>query len=149
MELESFAGKEVSEEIRLPALEAGIFRARFARALTADLSRLEGRFGAAPDALVGVEFLSGTVFAVDYVARTLRLGRQDAWPSAVGLDGRSPHPVVDVTIDGVRLRLKIDTGAEVIGVFDSAAPAWQGRVESEVDAADLSGAHGDDDTKTR
>lgn len=141
VELETFAGKEAAEEIQLPSLRAGIFRAGSTRALTADLSRLDARFGGAADAIVGAEFLSGRAFAIDYIGRTLRPGRQGgAWPSTVRLTRRSPFPVADVTIDGVRLRLKIDTGSEAIAVFESAAPpAWKARVDTDVEANALSG----------
>jgi hypothetical protein len=124
----------------IPKLAVGAFSAANVPALSADLSRLEPRFGIKADVVVGVNLLRGACFNIDYVRRRLSFACQGGWRATLPLDRGSPHVVADVTIDGVQLRLLVDTGSETVMVFDDATPvAWRSRVEAEIDAWDFSG----------
>jgi hypothetical protein len=136
----TLGGSSHSQQVQLPAVRLGPFRVERARALTADLSGLKARFGVVPDVNAGVELLRGACIVIDYLNRSLHFERRAAWPAVVPLDRVSPHLIVQVEIDRVRLRLAVDTGAEAVTVFDAAAPAvWDARVEGEVAAGDLFG----------
>jgi predicted aspartyl protease len=138
--VDSFTRTNELESVVIPSLAVGPFSAMDVSALVADLSRLEPHFGIKADVVVGAGLLRGACFSIDYVRRRLNFTCRDGWRATLPLDGRSPHVVADVTIDGTSLRLVVDTGSQAVLVDDDATPvAWQSKVEAEIDAWDFSG----------
>jgi hypothetical protein len=138
--VDSFTRSDQLESVVIPSLALGPFTATNVSALAADLSPLEPRFGIKIDVVVGVSLLRGTCFSIDYVGRRLGFACRDGWRASLPLDHRSPHVVADVTIDGTRLRLLVDTGSQAVVIYEDAMPAvWRSRIEADIEAWDFSG----------
>ena len=138
--VDSFTRTDELESVVIPDLAVGPFSVADVPALVADLSRLEPHFGIKTDIVVGAGLLRGVCFSIDYVGRRLSFACREGWRATLPLDGRSPHVVAEVTIDGTPLRLVVDTGSQAVVVDDDATPvAWQSRVEARIDASDFSG----------
>jgi predicted aspartyl protease len=138
--VDSFTRSDQLESVVIPSVELGGFTAANVSVLAADLSPLEPHFGIRIDVVVGASLLRGTCFTIDYVGRRLRFACRNGWGASVPLDRSSPHVVVEVTIDGMPLRLLVDTGSEAVVIYEDAIPAaWGSRVEAEIDARDFSG----------
>jgi len=134
------SGSVAAADIVLPPVRIGPLRHAEARALSLDLAAVAAARGCPFDVIVGGDLLRGTCFAIDYPARTLTFGCRSGWNGHVDLDPTSPYLLVETRIDGVDLRLHVDTGAPVILVHDRAAPPeWDARVTAEVNASDVAG----------
>jgi hypothetical protein len=141
VELSSFSGTESAEEVIVPSLTVGPFRAAGFRALVADLSRLDDRFGLTPDVILGSEALKGSCFSIDYANRTLHFGRRGGWQSHVALRSTAGFLVVEALIEGHRFALLADTGSAAIVLFESAVPPrWRTRSATTLEAEDFTGS---------
>jgi predicted aspartyl protease len=133
-----FRGRMAARQIVLPAIRLGDARKESLEALAADLPAASG--ACEHDVIAGADLLRGTRFTIDYAARRLVFGGARRWRMRAAFDPRSPYLVAEVVIDGVRLRLLMDTGSELLAVYEGAAPAdWHRRVDAEVAADNVTG----------
>ena len=138
--VDSLTGTSELESAVLPSLAVGKFSALEVPVLVTDLSCLEPQFGVRPDVVLGVGVLRGACFSIDYVRRTLSFACRDDWRRSRPLDRRSALLVVDVTIDGTPLQLRVDTGSPALVLYDEAVPeGWRSRVDAEITGYDFSG----------
>jgi predicted aspartyl protease len=94
-----------------------------------DLSYLEG---ARVDAVVGLDVLARTTFAIDYRTHVLRFASPDREDAVAPLEPAWPFLTVRMTIAGQQVRLLIDTGSHDLVLFKTRMPAalsdmpWRG-----------------------
>jgi hypothetical protein len=118
--MEVFGDTVIAQTLVAPSLSLGSVRLYDLPVIVADLRPQQHRFGHRIDALVGMDILAGGCLTVDYVARRLTVDCLP--PSTPAVPFRGPLPVVDVFIDGHPYRLLIDSGSEIIAVFETALP---------------------------
>lgn len=122
-ELGAFGQRTPADRVVLPSVQLGPLRTAPLPAVAIDLHKLGGALGLQPDAVIGLDILLGTCFTVDYRRRTLTFGRTAGWDVSIGLDPRSIDPVVVTNIDGNAYRLLVDTGSDLIIIFERARQA--------------------------
>jgi predicted aspartyl protease len=139
--LATFSTLEAADQVEVPTMRLGPIQRTGMRVLVADLTGLKPTFGTAPDVIVGADFFRDERFTIDYTARRLHFGPAEGMAARVPLDPSTSHLIVRVTIDDTPLRLVVDTGSEVIALFEHRIPAsWRRRAGSPVAAADFTGA---------
>lgn len=132
--LSVFSQAHRAETIALSHIQVGPVRRQSFPALASDLSSLASRLGWQPDAILGLDILLGHCLILDYRTRQLIFACQTGWSSSVPLE--TPYPVVPVSIDGHDYRLLVDTGSDVIALYETAAAKHANTFERESLAAD-------------
>ena len=135
-----FHGAAAAEAIVAPSIRLGPVLKTSVSVLSADLSGHAAILDCAHDVIVGADVMRGVCFTIDYRARTLWFGRSEGWKRGVSFDRTSPYLVIDAIVDAVRLRLLVDTGSEVIAIYERAVPAgWRARVDADVGGTSVTG----------
>jgi hypothetical protein len=109
-------GKKVRVKgVVLPELRLGPLRAQSLQAGVGDLSFLAG---ARIDAVVGLDVLTLSSFEIDYRARKIRFGPAAPLGSAADLKVVWPFLTVQMGVQGVPVRLLVDTGSRDLILFE-------------------------------
>lgn len=119
--LSTFGQTLSAQRVAVPEIRVGPIRARHRSVLAADLSEAAGRVGFRLDAIVGVDVLTGHCMVVDYRARLVGFSCGTEWRATAPCNPDALLPVVLARIDGRTHRLLVDTGAEVLALFERAA----------------------------
>ncbi len=117
-----FARTVPAQRVVLPDVDLGPIHAVGVEALAQDLSFIERMLGVRIDALIGLDVLGRRSFSIDYAAGLLRF---DPVPDAAEVwsdlaEGDS-YAVVEIELNGVPVRLMVDTGVKHIILFESRA----------------------------
>ena len=109
-----------AEQAVLPSVQIGSLRVEFLPVLIRDLSSLAKDLGIRIDGIIGMDVLGLTSFGIDYTTRKLVFGAAPAYGSSAPLQS-TPPPWLTVTVevDGVPIRLLLDTSASGIILFQS------------------------------
>lgn len=132
-----------TERVTLPSVDIGPVHAAHVEALVEDLSFIEARLGVRIDALIGLDVFGSRDFSIDYAASRLRfdapLDAADVWTDIAAGDG---YAVVEMELNGVPLRLMVDTGANHVILFASHVPGLyaNARIENEKVSSTIGGA---------
>ncbi len=113
----------------LPGLQIGLFRPGDVPAGIGDLSYLQG---SRIDAIVGLDVLARTSFAVDYTTRKLSFGPADRESAVAPMQIVWPFLTVKLFVAGHPMHLLVDTGSRDLVLFKSRMSAsllpipWKG-----------------------
>ena len=108
--------------VDLPDLRLGAIHAQSPEVIVMDLSGVAQRFGLHPDAIVGMDILRLSSFAIDYDSRQIWFGDGGPMPSALPLEQNQPYLIVKAKLDDLPLTLMIDTGCENVVLFANRFP---------------------------
>jgi len=118
--------------IRSTILNGFRIGARQPDAVPAGVSDLSYLDGVRIDAIVGLDVLARTSFSIDYREHVLRFSPGGREEFVVPLEVVWPFLTVQMTIEGQRIRLLVDTGSSDLVLFRSRMPAalshvpWRG-----------------------
>jgi predicted aspartyl protease len=139
--LSAFGQTLSAERVVLPGMRLGSIRAKDPSVLAADLSATASLVGLPLDAIVGVDVLRGHCVVVDYRARQLDFTCTTRWRVTEPCSPDTLLPVVKAWIDGREHRLLVDTGADVLALFERAAAGHgDGQPLEEFGAVSLAGS---------
>lgn len=108
--------------VTLPNLRLGPVRAESLPVLVQDLSFVQTTLGVRVDAIVGLDFLGRSSFAVDYESKKMVFGSIDPACLAIPFKHGAPTVTVEVRLNGQPVRLLIDTGARDLLLFERHLP---------------------------
>jgi predicted aspartyl protease len=109
-----------AEQAVLPSVQIGTLRAEFLPVLIRDLGFLEKGLGIRIDGIIGMDLLGLSNFGIDYTTKKLVFGATPTYGSSAPLQSTLPHWLtVTVEVDGVAIRLLLDTSASGIILFQS------------------------------
>ena len=106
----------------LPDLQLGAIHAQSPQVIVTNLSGVARRFGLHADAIVGMDILRLSSFAIDYNSRRIWFGDGEPMPSALPLEQNQPYLIVKAKLDDLPLTLMIDTGCEDVVLFANRFP---------------------------
>lgn len=109
---------EVQQAV-LPSVQIGPLRADSLPVLIRDLGFLEKSLGIRIDAVIGLDVLSLSNFSIDYARKKIVFGTGQSFVSAVRFQSGPPFVTVQMEVDGVSIRLLLDTGASGLLLFQS------------------------------
>jgi hypothetical protein len=101
----------------IPDLELGPIRAASLPVQVQDLSRLERDLGIPIAGIVGMDVLSKSSFHLDYVKKEIEFGEVSPAGIPVHFDARAGIAVAEVSIEGRRARILVDTGSDRVVLF--------------------------------
>lgn len=110
------------ERVVLSSLQVGSFRAESLPGLVQDLSFVDTIVGIRIDAIVGLDFLGQSSFAVDYESKKIVFGPIQAMSLFVPLKTGAPVATVEVRLNGQPVRLLVDTGTRNLILFEQRLP---------------------------
>jgi predicted aspartyl protease len=110
------------ERVVLPSLQVGSFRVESLLGLVQDLSFIDTTIGIRIDAVVGLDFLGHSSFAVDYESKKMLFGPIAAMSSAVPFKTGAPVVTVELRLNGMPVRLLVDTGTRNLLLFECQLP---------------------------
>jgi predicted aspartyl protease len=107
----------------LPDLQLGAIHAVAPQVIAMDLSGSAQRLGLYTDAILGMDILHRSSFSIDYRSKRIWFNSREPIASDVSLDTKSqPYLIVFARIDGLPVRLMIDTGCENGMLFANRLP---------------------------
>jgi len=112
----------IVERVVLPSLQVGSIRAESMPGLVQDLSFVDTVVGFRIDAIVGLDFLGRSSFAIDYESKKMVFGPIDAGPLIVPFKIAAPMVAVEVRVNGQPVRLLVDTGSRNLLLFERQLP---------------------------
>jgi hypothetical protein len=109
-----------TEQAVLPSVRIGTLRVEFLPVLIRDLGFLQKDLGIRIDGVIGLDVLSLSNFSIDYTIRRITFGTVPVYGSSTPYQSTSP-PWLTVTmeVDGVPIRLLLDTAASGLILFQS------------------------------
>lgn len=110
----------------LPSLRVGPLRIESLPVLTEDLSFYEKALGQKVDAIVGMDVLSKSSFAIDYRKKEILFGPTKTLSFVVPFDTEVPVVTVQMTVHTQRLRLVVDTGTPDLMLLKNQIPGFIG-----------------------
>lgn len=108
-----------AEQAVLPSVQIGTLQAEFLPVLIRDLSFLQKDLGVRIDAIIGLDVLGLSNFSIDYSTRRIVFGATPAYGSTTPLQSTPPWFTVRMEVNGVPIRLLLDTAASGIILFQS------------------------------
>jgi hypothetical protein len=111
------------ERVVLPGLQVGSIRAESLPGLVQDLSFVDTIVGLRIDAIVGLDLLAQSSFAVDYESRKMVFGPIEVSSLMVPFKTAAPMVTVELRLDGQLVRLLVDTGSRDLLLFEGQLPA--------------------------
>lgn len=105
------------QAVSIPAIEFGPLRWEGLSGIAADLSPLTYQMGIRPDVLIGMDLLKLSKFVIDYKAKTITFGESPSLKYTSRLLPEQRLALLEVVLDGKRLRLQIDTGFNAVLVY--------------------------------
>lgn len=103
----------------LPSVQIGPLRPESLPVLIRDLGFLEKSLGIRIDAVIGLDVLSLSNFSIDYARKKIVFGTGQSFVSAARFQSGPPFVTVQMEVDGVSIRLLLDTGASGLLLFQS------------------------------
>jgi predicted aspartyl protease len=110
----------------LPSLRVGPLHTESLPVLTEDLSFYEKALGQKVDAIVGMDVLSKSSFAIDYRKKEILFGPTKSLGFVVPFDTEVPVVTVQMTVHTQRLRLVVDTGTPDLMLLKNQIPGFIG-----------------------
>ena len=109
-----------AEQAVLPSVRIGTLRAESLPVLIRDLGFLQKDLGIRIDGVIGLDVLSLSNFSIDYTTRRITFGAAPVYGSSAPYQS-TPPPWLTVTmeVDGVPIRLLLDTAASGLILFQS------------------------------
>ena len=109
-----------AEQAVLPSVRVGTLRAESLPVLIRDLGFLQKDLGIRIDGVIGLDVLSLSNFSIDYTTRRITFGAAPVYGSSAPYQS-TPPPWLTVTmeVDGVPIRLLLDTAASGLILFQS------------------------------
>jgi predicted aspartyl protease len=109
-----------AEQAVLPSVRIGTLRAEFLPVLIRDLGFLQKDLGIRIDAVIGLDVLSLSNLSIDYATRRITFGAAPVYGSSAPYQSTPPHWLtVTMEVDGVPIRLLLDTAASGLILFQS------------------------------
>jgi predicted aspartyl protease len=105
------------QAVSIPAIEFGPLRSDGLSGIATDLSPLTYRMGIRPDVLIGMDLLKLRKFVIDYKSKTITFGEIPSLKYTSRLLLEERLALLEVVLDGKRLRLQIDTGFNAVLVY--------------------------------
>jgi hypothetical protein len=103
----------------LPSVEIGPLRVISLPVFIRDLAFLQKSLGIRVDAVIGLDMLSLSSFTINFASRKILFGPVEPADSAVPFQSGPPLITVQMKVQGVILRLLLDTGASGLLLFQS------------------------------
>lgn len=117
-----FARTVPAQRVVLPDVDLGPIHAVGVEALVQDLSFIGRMLGVRIDALIGLDVLGRRNFSIDYASGCLRFDplpdATEVWADVVEGDS---YAVIEIELNGVPVRLMVDTGVKHLVLFESRA----------------------------
>lgn len=110
------------ERVLLPSLQIGPLRDEFLPALVQDLSFVDTVVGIRVDAIVGLDFLGQSSFAIDFESKKVVFGPIEAMSFVVPFKTGAPVVTLEVRLNGQPVRLLVDTGSRNLLLFERQLP---------------------------
>src|SRR6516225_1359233 len=108
-----------AEQAVLPSVRIGTLRAEFLPVLIRDLGFFQKDLGIRIDGIIGLDVLSLSNFTIDYTTRRIVFGAAPVYGSSAPLQSTPPWLTVKMEVDGVSIRVLLDTAASGIILFQS------------------------------
>jgi predicted aspartyl protease len=108
-----------SEQAVLPSVQIGTLRAESMPVLIRDLSVLQGELGIRIDGIIGLDVLRLSNFSINFTTRRIIFALTPVYGSEAPLQSTPPWLTVRMEVDGVPLRLLLDTAASGLILFQS------------------------------
>jgi predicted aspartyl protease len=107
----------------LPDLQLGAIQTVAPQVIAMDLSGVAQRSGFYADAILGMDILRRSSFSIDYHSKRIWFDSREPIGPDLSLDRKSqPYLIVFARIDGLPVRLMIDTGCETGMLFANRLP---------------------------
>jgi hypothetical protein len=100
-------------------VQIGKLQVEFLPVLIRDLGFLQKDLGIRIDGIIGLDVLSLSNFTIDYTTRRITFGAAPMYSSTAPLQSTPPWLTVTMEVDGVSIRLLVDTAASGIILFQS------------------------------
>jgi Aspartyl protease len=111
-----------AQYVTVDLVHVGWIRATRLAMVVVDLTRLEQVLGIHIDAIVGLDALAGSGFAIDYKHAKITRERSGTMRHVVPIEIRTavgaPYWVVPISLGGQLLHVLLDTGANHLGIFE-------------------------------
>ena len=108
----------------LPDLQLGAIQAVGPPVIAMDLSGVAQRLGIYTDAIIGMDLLRRGTFSIDYHSKRIWFDSREPMEPDLALDTKNqPYLIVIARIDGLPVRLMIDTGCETGMLFANRLPS--------------------------
>ena len=108
-----------AQQAVLPSVQIGTLRAEFLPVLIRDLGFLQKDLGVRIDGIIGLDVLRLSNFTIDYTTRRIVFGAAPVYGSSAPLQSTPPWLTVKMEVDGVSIRVLLDTAASGIILFQS------------------------------
>jgi hypothetical protein len=108
-----------AEQAVLPSVQIGTLRAEFLPVLIRDLGFLQKDLGIRIDGIIGLDVLRLSNFTIDYTTRRIVFGAAPVYGSSAPLQSTPPWLTATVEVNGISVRLLLDTAASGIIFFQS------------------------------
>jgi Aspartyl protease len=108
-----------AQQAVLPSIQIGTLRAESLPVLIRDLDFLQKDLGIRIDAIIGLDVLSLANFSIDYTTKRIAFGAAPVYDSSAPLQSTQPWLTVRMEVEGVSIRLLLDTAASGIILFQS------------------------------
>src|SRR6516162_5282732 len=108
-----------AEQAVLPSVRIGTLRAEFLPVLIRDLGFFQKDLGIRIDGVIGLDVLSLSNFSVNYQTKRIVFEAASISGFSVPLQSTPPWLTVQMEVDGVSMRLLLDTAASGIILFQS------------------------------
>jgi predicted aspartyl protease len=108
-----------AQQAVLPSVQIGTLRAEFLPVLIRDLGFLQKDLGIRIDGIIGLDVLKLSNFTIDYTTRRIVFGAAPVYGSSAPLQSTPPWLTAKMEVNGISVRLLLDTAASGIILFQS------------------------------
>jgi predicted aspartyl protease len=115
-------GSVEAAQATAPTLEVGPTHRDNIHVLVEDLSFFQKALPVRIDAIVGLDLLGESAFAIDYAARQILFGSVPVLSNSLPLRLQAGLPIVEAQVNHFSAQLMVDTGASSIVMFERQAP---------------------------
>ena len=115
-------GSVEAAQATAPTLEVGPAHRDNIHVLVEDLSFFQKALPVRIDAVVGLDLLGQSAFAIDYGARQILFGSIPVLPNSLSLRLQAGLPIVEAEVNHFSAHLMVDTGASSLVMFERLAP---------------------------
>ena len=112
-----FSQTLTARRLTLPELRMGPVRVTDLPVIAIDFAEIRRNFGAPIDAIIGIDVLQRTNFALDFRSKRIRFDGMAPMRYSVAIERRLPYLVVRTVADGKTVFMELDTGADTSLLF--------------------------------